>query len=122
MTLKEFIIEVKNNYPSVEKEKVVKAVCQLEDKILGEIFSPSGVKNEVDISVDADIDRPLILSNYDRLYTSYITSILALEDGDFEVANAHTAAFNLLFSQLAAEYRRKFIPIKNTPISGGVFN
>lgn len=123
MTLRNLIIKIRESFPGADEKDICQSVNELESELKSEIFSPAGVEcRNSALDVKKDIDCSLILSDeHSAIYTSYISHILALGETDYERANAFSDIFNQKFDELAAEFRRQNIPIKRTPIRGGMF-
>ena len=122
MTLFDILTATKERFPNAKAEEVCRIVNEVEKRLVDEIFSPHGIKVRTErLTAETDIYSPLILNGEDILiYVYFVFSIYSLKELDFSAANAYSAAFNEKFSDLSVNYRRKFLPVKNTLISGGV--
>lgn len=123
MTLKNFIIALKKEFPNADEKTVCSAVNDLEEKLRNEIFSPAGMPVREDfLDLDDDMNAQLILKDSDIIiYWSYVLSLLALMEKDFPLYATYADLFNAKYDQLAVTTRRGFLPITNTPISGRDF-
>ena len=68
-----------------------------------------------------DLNTPLLLENeHFLIYVYYLYWTLAIKEMDTDGANAYADIFNEKFISLSVYYRRKYLPVKNTLLSGGV--
>lgn len=122
MTLKDFIISVKEKFPNAENELILSAINDLEEKLSNELLSPAGLKGRERPLDLLNTNLDLLLANEDPfLYEAYVFSILALDEKDFTLCDAYSALFNSRFEGLAVKFRKENAPQKSTRITGGMF-
>lgn len=122
MTLFDLVNAVNERFPNSDVKEICETAKGLEQRIIDEIFSPHGISSPAKSNDGkSSIHSTLILSDENiLLYVYYIFSIFALKEMDVDAANAYSLAFNEKFAEIAALYRRKYTPVKNTKLSGGI--
>lgn len=122
MTLYDILTATKERFSNAKDTEVCRLVNEVESRLIDEIFSPHGVEVRTErLDPQTDINSSLILDDEDfLLYVYFVFSIFAVKELDFSTANAYSVAFNEKFSQLSVRYRRKFTPVKNIPLKGGI--
>lgn len=122
MTLFDVITTVNKEFPNADGVDICHMVNELQSKITSEIFSPHGIITPYEsLNYKTDVNTRLLLDNeYRSIYFYYIYSLLYLKELDFENANSYSVLFNQSFEELAISFRRKYKPIKNTPLKGGI--
>ena len=122
MTLYDILTATKERFSNAKDTEVCRLVNEVESRLIDEIFSPHGIEVRTErLDPQTDINSSLILDDEDfLLYVYFVFSIFAVKELDFSTANAYSVAFNEKFSQLSVRYRRKFTPVKNIPLKGGI--
>lgn len=122
MTLNEFLIQVKENFPNATNELILAVINDLEEKLTTELLVPSGLSGRSEPLKTTDTDAILLLSNDDSfIYEAYVLSILALNEKDFSLYDAYSTIFNCRYEGLGVKLRRQNTPKKSTRITGGMF-
>ena len=120
MTLLNLTTEVKKHFEGADISDVRRLAGELEMKLCNEIFSPHGIECPGNLS-KRDVNEPLLLDDcHISLYLDYIFAVLSREEADIEAANAFSTLFNQRLSELAVYMRRNNLPVKNTPLKGGI--
>lgn len=120
MNLLDIDTAVTERFPEAEPNTICQLVNDLEHRINCEIFSPCGIeaRNEP-LDFRTDTHMPLLLDDgYLLLYVYYVFWGLSINEMNLESANSYSALFNEKYNKLAIFYRRNYMPIKNTPITG----
>ena len=122
MTVLDILNSVKVHFPNTEIGEICQIVNELEKRLIGEIFSLCGLDvRNTPLDPTKDLNTPLILDNeHFLIYIYYVYWALAIKDMDTDGANAYANIFNEKFMSLSIFYRRKYLPVKNTLLSGGV--
>jgi len=122
MTLFNVITTVNKHFPDATKNEICCIVNELEQRIYDEIFSPNGIaRPRRKLEPQGDINEKLFLEEENiSLYVYFINALLSFLEKDFEGFNSYSALFNEKWEELAAFYRRNFIPPKNTLLKGGI--
>ncbi len=122
MTVLDVLNSVKRRFPNAEVNEICQTVNELEKRLIGEIFSLCGLDvRNTPIDLKENPDTPLLLeAEHFLLYVYYVYWVLSIKEMDMDGANAFANIFNEKFCALAISYRRKYLPIKNTLLSGGV--
>lgn len=122
VTLIELTQLIKKSYPSADTAQIFKVINELEYRISEDILKPAGLPHRTEVLNENDNQNTALIigDGYLTIYTSYVFAFLAMLESDFETANAHSALFNEKYSELATEIRRKYLPISNTYLNGGM--
>lgn len=119
MNIGGIILKVRSIYPEVSKEEIINVINNLEAKLKREILIPAGIKAEKEKLTYKDMEQTLILDeSFADMYLNYIMAILAANNADSEAYDNYMKLFNLIYDDIAAYYRRNYIPVKRVKISG----
>ncbi len=122
MTVLDILNSVKKRFPNTDATEICQIVNELEKRFVGEIFSLCGLEvRTTPLNPEQDLNTPLLLENeHILIYVYYAYWALSVKEMDMDGANSFAGIFNERFVALAIYYRRKYLPTKNTLLSGGV--
>lgn len=120
MNLISLISSVKNKFGFAEEDFVLSAVNSLEQRIRQDMLIPAGIEHRKEpINVSADMYTPLLLpKEYFNVYFYYVACLMAAEECDSEQYEVYKNLFNQLYSETAADFRKKYCPIILNRIGG----
>ena len=122
MTVLDILNSVKKRFPNTDIDEICQIVNELEKRFVSEIFSLCGLDvRTTPLDPVKDLATPLLLENeYFLIYVYYVYWVLSIKEMDMDAANSFAGIFNERFISLAIYYRRKYLPTKNTLLSGGI--
>lgn len=122
MTLNKIQLWAKREFNYADEEFITDCVNELEHRIVNEILVPAGIEHrEEGLDRKGDLRKNLLLPNeHFNLYTAYIAMNICAHSNDGEMAEFYSALFDNLMSMVKAEYRRKYVPVKDVKIRGNV--
>ncbi len=121
MTLTDIIVPVKEEYPDASQSQICHTVNELEHKIIHEVLKPAGLSHRNSpLRIKQDMKTELLLGEeFFSVYLNYVLSFFAFTEGDYDRYNALAALFTEGYAQMAAYYRKKYIPICGASDPGG---